>query len=162
MKTLNECVKEYTIELQKGHIQKAYKGIMTFMSSLQRNMINNHPTYTSSGIYFGYMDMTYFAFTPLKLKKEHLKIAIVYLHEKNSFEVWLGGNNRKVKLDFTNQLKQKDLSGFTLSSMEPGVDSIIEAVITQSPDFDQPEVLMHMIEDETLKFINRVTALVVE
>ena len=35
MDSLNDCVKEYTIQLGKGQIQKAYRGIMTFMSDLK-------------------------------------------------------------------------------------------------------------------------------
>ncbi|MGE5422325.1 MAG: DUF7000 family protein, partial [Ignavibacteriales bacterium] len=36
MDTLNNCIREYTIQLSHGKIQKAYKGIMTFMSGLSK------------------------------------------------------------------------------------------------------------------------------
>ena len=94
MQSLNDFVKEYTKQLKKGQIQKAYKGIMKFMSGLKNNMGSNHPEYAASALYFGYMDMTYFAFTPMELKSRNLKIAVVYLHEQNRFEVLLGGSNR--------------------------------------------------------------------
>jgi hypothetical protein len=80
MQSLNKSVREYTAQLQHGQIQKAYKGIMTFMSSLKTYLESCHPDHAVSGLYFGYMDMTYFAFTPLELKQRSLKIAIVYLH----------------------------------------------------------------------------------
>lgn len=70
---------------------------MKFISGLKNYMENNYPEYASSALYFGYMDMTYFAFTPLELKKKNLKVAVVYLHEQNKFEAWLGGGNRKIQ-----------------------------------------------------------------
>ncbi|MFZ2378621.1 MAG: hypothetical protein WAW74_04525 [Trichococcus flocculiformis] len=88
MESINECVKEYASQLSKGHIQKAYKGILTFMSELRSYLGNKYPDYTVGSLYFGYMDMTYFAFTPADLKNKKLKIAVVYLHEKGVFEVW--------------------------------------------------------------------------
>lgn len=66
MDSFNNHVREYTIQLSKGQIQKAYKGIMTFMSGLRTYLESMYPEYTASALYFGYMDMTYFAFTPSK------------------------------------------------------------------------------------------------
>jgi hypothetical protein len=76
MQSLNESVREYA-QLQLGQIQKAYKGIITFMSGLKSYLESRHSDYVASGLYFGYMDTTYFAFTPLELKQRSLKIAIV-------------------------------------------------------------------------------------
>jgi len=73
MNTLNEHIREYQLQLSKGHIQKAYKGIMTFMSSLKSQLEKAHPDYFTSALYFGYMDMTYFAFTPPDLKEKKVK-----------------------------------------------------------------------------------------
>lgn len=97
MQTLNDAIREYTAQLQKGQIQEAYKGIMTFMSGLKTYLQSRHKQYATTGLYFGYMDMTYFAFTPPELKDRNLKIAIIYLHQENRFELWLGGTNRKVQ-----------------------------------------------------------------
>ncbi|MGI6090769.1 MAG: DUF7000 family protein [Saccharofermentanales bacterium] len=33
---------------------------------------------------------------------------MVYLHEKNRFEVWLGGSNRKVQTEHTELFRSKD------------------------------------------------------
>ena len=100
MTNLNDAINEYTAQLQKGQIQIAYRGIMTFMSTLKSTLESNHPDYAASGLYFGYMDMTYFAFTPLELKRRNLKIAIVYLHQENRFELWLVGTNRKIQAEY--------------------------------------------------------------
>ena len=156
MPTMNELIQEYTQQLSKGSIQKAYRGIMAFMSDLRSDLIQKYPDFAVTGLYFGYMDMTYFAFTPANLKDKKLKIAIVYLHEENSFEVWLGGVNRKVQAEYIQLLSDKDLGGYTLSKVEPGVDAIIFTQIMDHPDFDHPEALKAEIEEATLEFINNI------
>ena len=154
MGSLNDDIREYRLQLKEGRIQTAYKGIMTFMSGLKSHLEKDYPDFSTSALYFGYMDMTYFAFTPAYLKERKLKIAIVYLHEQGRFEVWLGGTNRKIQGDYIERLRHKDLHGYHLSRVEPGVDSIIESVIVEQPNFDQPEALSDRIEDKTIMFIN--------
>ena len=156
MPTLNDAIAEYTAQLQKGQIQIAYRGIMTFMSTLKSTLESNHPDYAASGLYFGYMDMTYFAFTPLELKRKNLKIAIVYLHQENRFELWLGGGNRKVQAEYIELLKGKDLGHYRLSQVSPGVDSIIECIVAEHPDFENVEELMKNLEDQTIEFAKKV------
>jgi len=156
MPTLNDAIAEYTAQLQKGQIQIAYRGIMTFMSTLKSTLESNHPDYAASGLYFGYMDMTYFAFTPLELKRRNLKIAIVYLHLENRFELWLGGGNRKVQAEYIELLKGKDLGHYRLSQVSPGVDSIIECIVAEHPDFENVEELMKNLEDQTIEFAKKV------
>jgi hypothetical protein len=157
MNSLNKDIQEYRLQLSKGHIQNAYKGIMTFMSGLKTHLENNYPNYLTSALYFGYMDMSYFAFTPPGLKAKKLKIAIVYLHEPGRFEAWLGGNNRKIQAEFIERLSEKTLGKYRLSKPASGVDSIIESVLVEDPDFDKLEVLKIQIEKKTIKFINDMT-----
>ena len=152
MPSLNESIKEYTRQLHLGEIQTAYKGIMSFMSGLKTYLESRHPDHALSGLYFGYMDMTYFAFTPKELKQRGLKIAIVYLHEQNRFEVWLGGANRKVQAEYIEVFKDKDLGNLKLSEVRPGVDSIVEMELVQTPDFDHSEELMLAIESKVIEF----------
>ena len=103
--------------------------------------------------------MTYFAFTPLELKRRSLKIAIVYLHEQNRFEVRLGGANRKVQAEYIEEFRGKDIGGLKLSAVNPGVDSIVERELIQNPDIDQAEDLMQVIESKVLEFTERVESL---
>ena len=156
MTTMNEFVQEYTQQLAKGSIQKAYRGIMAFMSDFRSDLIQKYQDFSVTGQYFGYMDMTYFAFTPANLKDKKLKIAIVYMHEENSFEIWLGGVNRKVQAEYIKLLSDKDLGEYTLSKVEPGVDAIVFTQIMDHPDFDHPEALKGMIEEKSLEFINNI------
>lgn len=162
MDSLNNHVKEYMIQLSKGRIQKAYKGIMTFMSGLSTYLESMHSDYTPSALYFGYMDMTYFAFTPSDLKNKKLKIAIVYLHEYGRFEAWLSGRNRKIQSEYINLMSGKNLGKYKLSQILPGVDSIIETTLVEQPDFDHPEELKKKIESKTIEFVNDITSILNE
>ena len=160
MDSLNQCIQEYTFQLRKGQIQKAYKGIMMFMTGLSQYLQSRHPDYAVSALYFGYMDMTYFAFTPPDLKNRKLKIAMVYLHEERRFEAWLGGVNRKVQAETIDLLSQKEVGPYKRSTVSPGVDSILETILVEQPDFEQADELKEQIEAGTMKFIEDLLALV--
>lgn len=162
MDTLNNQIQEYRIQLSKGQIQKAYKGIMTFMSGLCTYLESSYPDYTASALYFGYMDMTYFAFTPPDLKIKKLKIAIVYLHEKGVFEVWLAGNNRRIQAEYIKFMSCKNIGQYKLSQVLPGVDSIIESILVDKPDFDHPLELKRQIEKKTIDFVNDISSMLDE
>ena len=159
MESINEYIMEYTAQLRKGQIQKAYKGIMTFMSELRSYLESEYPDCTVGSLYFGYMDMTYFAFTPTDLKNKKLKIAVVYLHEKNVFEVWLAGNNRKIQAEYITLMSSENMGKYKLSQIIPGVDSIIESILVEKPDFDHPEALMKQIEKKTIAFAKDILSI---
>ncbi len=108
------------------------------------------------------MDMTYFAFTPSYLKKMKLKIAIVYLHEDGRFEVWLGGSNRKIQAEYIELMRCKNKGKYKLSQVLPGVDSIIESILVEKPNFDHPEELKKQIERKTIEFVNDITSMLNE
>lgn len=160
MELLNDHIRDYTTQLSKGNIQKAYRGIMTFMSSLSTYLENKYQNYTTSALYFGYMDMTYFAFTPPDLKNRKLKIAVVYMHEQGRFEIWLGGSNRKIQAEYIKLMSHKYIGGYKLSQVMPGVDSIIESIMVEQPDFDHSEELKKQIEKKAIEFINDITSII--
>ena len=162
MASLNTSIAEYTRQLRNGDIQKAYKGIMAFMSALKSDMENKYPGYAAGAFYFGYMDMTYFAFTPLELKKKNLKIAVVYLHEENRFEAWLGGGNRKVRDEYIERLKRRDIGDLRLSGAGAGVDSIVERELVSRPDFDHTDALMQTVESRTIQFAESILSILNE
>ena len=159
MKMLNNHIREYQSQLSKGQIQKAYRGIMAFMSGLSKYLASNYSEYAVSALYPGYMDMTYFAFTPNDLRVKKLKVAIVYLHEKDQFEVWLAGNNRTIQAEYIALISRKNIGRHKLSQAQPGVDSIIESILVKKPDFDHPEELKEQIERMTLQFIKEMSLL---
>ena len=153
MCALNDDIREYTELLKEGKVPRAYRGILSFMSELLRHMSAVHPGHTVSAMYVGFMDMTYFAFTPPELKSRSLKIAVVYLHEENRFEVWLGGGNRKIQAEYIERLSGADIGSYTLSKVSPGVDSIIEKRLVEHPDFDDREALISRLEKDVIAFV---------
>ena len=76
MHSINNDLREFRKQLEKGAIQNAYKALLSYMMRLRTHFKNND--YAVSGLYQGYMDMTYFALFPSSLKQRNLKIAIVF------------------------------------------------------------------------------------
>ena len=160
MDKLNDLISDYQHQLQKGTIQKAYREILGFISGLKVHLKRKYPEYQVSGLYQGYMDMTYFSFTPAELKERNLKIALVYLHEENRFEAWLSAVNRSVAEEYIQKLKDFDDMGYMISKTPLGVDYITTRILTDSPDFDDQKKLTEEIEIRGLSFIRSMTDLV--
>jgi hypothetical protein len=152
-----EYIEEYKQQLKKGHIQKAYRGLIEYILSLKTYLSKKYPDYFLSGsIYYGYMDMTYFAFIPESLKRRKLKIAIVFNYDNFRFEVWLGGYNKKVQSEYWNLFKQSDWNKYHIVSSIKDIDSIVEHVLVNNPDFSNLNDLTNKIEKETMLFINNI------
>jgi hypothetical protein len=145
--------------LEKGDIQKAYRSIMDFMMSLRIYFEKNYSEYCVSGsIYYGYMDMTYFSFTPEALKEKKLKITIVFIHESVSFEIWFSGYNKSIQEKYWKYFKEKKLKKYHIPEDIKGMDSIVEYKIKEKADFNDLIKLTSKIEKETLSFIKDITA----
>lgn len=162
MKDLNEYVIAYQKQLQEGKIQVAYKGIMSFMGNLKSYLSDMHSDYLVGALYFGYMDMTYFAVTTTELKDKQLKIAVVYLHQENCFELWLSATNKKIQAQYIDKLKDKDLKGYQLSVSQPGIDSIIESRIIDHPNFNELISLKVELDKLTQKFIEDINEMIID
>ncbi|WP_066498214.1 DUF7000 family protein [Abyssisolibacter fermentans] len=157
MESLNKYINEYKKQIENGDIKKAYKGLMDFIMDLRIHLKNRHPDYIVSGsIYHGYMDITFFYFTPQSLKNKKLKIAIVFIHEKCRFEVWFAGNNRQIQAKYRQLLQDINWNKYKISPEEKGVDLIIESVLVDNPDFDDLNSLTNQIEMGVLKFIEDI------
>lgn len=148
---------EYRRQLEKGMIQRAYRGLMDYFWSLKSFFETKYPEYCqSSGVYYGFMDMTYFALFPKSLKQRKLKIAIVFIHEKFRFEVWLSGINKTVQAKYLKLIGEKGWTEYRLPAATKGSDSIIECVLAENPDFSDLDALEKQIEVGTLEFIRAV------
>lgn len=78
MTTTQKELEMFRQALQKGSLQKVYRELISFMMNLRMRFVENYGEPDVSGMYQGYMDMTYFAcFTPM-LKSLGLKAAIVF------------------------------------------------------------------------------------
>lgn len=148
---------EYRKQLEKGDIKEAYKGLMEYMMELRSFFKNKYPDYCVSGsIYYGYMDMTYFSFFPESIKLRKLKVAIVFLHDTFRFEVWLAGYNKQVQTKYWKLFKECDWNKYRIPSTIEGIDSIIESILAENPDFRDLDALTKQIERGTLIFIEDI------
>ncbi len=152
---------EYKRQMQDGTLRRAYVGLVDYIKGLRVHLKKSYPEYNVSGsIYQGFMDMTFFNMTPKELKEKRLKVAIVFLHESVSFEVWVTGENRQVQKKYSESLKGCDLKGYRLTLPGKGIDSIIEHTITASPDLSDTDALTIQIENEVLRFSKDIVSLV--
>jgi hypothetical protein len=150
-------MQEYRTQLEKGFIQKAYRGLMEYILDLKTHFKNKYPDYSVSGsIYYGYMDMTYFPLFPKSLKQRSLKIAIVFVYDAFRFEVWLAASNKQVQQQYWKLFKDNAWSKYRLVPTTKGVDSILEYTLADNPDFSDPGTLTKNIEAGTLNFIKDI------
>jgi len=157
MESFHEQITEYRKQIEKGAIQKAYRGLMEYIMGLRINFKNKYPDYSVSGsIYYGYMDMSYFSIFPNALKARKLKIAIVFLHEAFRFEVWLSGQNKQVLSKYWKMIEESGWDKYSIVMPEKGIDSIVEHVLVENPDFRDADALTKQIERETAIFIQEV------
>ena len=163
MESLHVYMNEYRKQLEVGAIQKAYKGLMEYIMDLRTFLMNKYPDYfVSGGIYYGYMDMTYFSFYPESIKNRNLKIAIVFIHDTCRFEVWLAGYNKQVQSKYWKLFKDSGWNQYRLVPTTQGMDSIIESVLVDHPDFSDLKAITKQIEIATLQFIADVESFLSE
>ncbi|MDD3307418.1 MAG: hypothetical protein PHO29_10035 [Acetobacterium sp.] len=159
MKRLNKQIAAYTQQLRLGEIQMAYKGILAFIGKLRAAFIKKYPHYDVSNIYQGYLDMSYFSLSTKPLKDNGLKIAIVYLHEKGTFEVWLSARNRDIARN--HQAILDSLSGeINVFHDRNNQDAIAECILTGTPDFEEQAQLINSIDQSVEKFVAAIINLI--
>ena len=186
MKKFHEYMDVYRKQMEQGDIREAYKGLMEYLMKLKTDFKKKYPKFDVSGsLYYGYMDMSYFAVIPESLKLKKLKIAVVFCHDTCRFEVWLAGYNKQIQSQYWNMfkenankesmenenpekvnLKNKNTkseniqnhrwNSYRIPPSLEGIDSIIECIIDEHPDFRDLDALTDQIEQTTLKFIKDV------
>jgi hypothetical protein len=157
MASLQEYMTGYRKLLEKGAVQEAYRGLMKYVMDLRTHFANKYPDYVVSGsIYQGYMDMTYFSFSPESLKDRRLKIAVVFVYDTFRFEVWLAGYNKQVQTSYWKVFKESGWHKYRIVPTTKGVDSLVEHVLVDNPDFSDLGALTNQIESATLEFIENI------
>lgn len=158
--SLSKALHVYHEALNKGDIQKAYRSILSFIFELRTELEQKYPEYAISQVYQGYMDMSYFAITPPELRAKKLKIALVYLHEANRFELWLSANNRKLQKEWIDVLNQVENLDYRVSELGVGIDSIVEYIVHVSPNFEAKEALKQSLTINIDRFIKDMEGLI--
>lgn len=151
--TFPEYLNIYKREVEKGDIQKAYKLLMDSISTLKSNFEKKYPDFFISEIYHGYMDMTYFSFTPQSIKNLKLKIALVFIHNRFVFEVWLVGQNKQIQAKYWKKVKEKNWNRYQVPDSIDGIDYIMKNVLLENPDFGDLDNLSIKLEETAIRFI---------
>jgi len=157
MTVLQESMNDLRKMLESGALPKAYRGLMDFMQGLRNHLSQKYAgRFSVSSFYQGFMDMSYFAFTPDSLKALGLKVAIVFVFETFRFEVWLAANNKKTQEKYWNIIRESGWDKYRVVPAIQGYDSILEHVLADDPDFSDPQALSNLIEDGLFDFIQDV------
>jgi hypothetical protein len=156
MESFPESMDEYRKQLEKGVIQQAYRGLMEYVLALRARLAARYPTHVVTGLYQGYMDMTYFSFTPASLASRKLKIAIVFVYDTFRFEAWLAAQNKNVQSEYLQLFKDNGWSSQELAPEAKGYDHIVCRTLIAKPDFSYPDALTGEIEKGILSFIGEI------
>ncbi|HLN88966.1 MAG TPA: hypothetical protein VK253_02765, partial [Candidatus Binatia bacterium] len=80
----------------------------------------------------------------------------VFVHDRFRFEVWLSGYNKRVQAKYWKLFKESSWNKYLIPPTTKGVDSILESILVENPDFSNLDTLTSQIERGTLKFIEDV------
>lgn len=156
MQSIQEDMNDLRRQLGSGSIQKAYRALLGYMMDLRTYFKNRYPKYSVSGLYQGYLDMTYFAVVPPSFKDRGLKIAIVFNYGAFRLEAWLAGSNRQVQRKYWELFKDTPWAEYRVVTPAIGVDSILECNLAEHFDFRDPDTLTSAIEKKAAKFTNDI------
>ena len=160
MGSLQSAMATFRRQLEDGDLIEAYQGLMAFIRELRSYFQKKYPHYVvPRNIYYGYLDMTYFAVIPPALRPHRLKIAIVFDYEHFRFDVWLSGTNRKIQDGIWQQLKGLKHAPYRLADDPKTEDYVLAGVVVENPDFSNLEALKAEIESGTMKFIQNIEQL---
>lgn len=147
MSTLDHDIQELQNRLKEGSVQRAYRGIIAFMSRLRKTFADFRGESAVSGLYQGYFDMTYFALFPEGLKVRDLKLAVVFNYETFHFEAWLSARNRKVQRYYWEILNRAGYEQHPLVEPSVGIDAIVMAVLATSYSLeDEANLTVRIVE----------------
>ncbi len=157
MQPFHQYIEEYRKQLEKGAVKAAYQGLMDYFTQLRLHLKNKYPDYFLSGsIHYGQMDYTYFYFFPKTLKRQKLKVVIIFFHDTFKIEVWLAGYNKNIQAEYWKLFKENGWNKYRLAATPSAGDSIVEYALNDKPDFSNLDALTNQIETGTLTFIKDV------
>ena len=157
MGSFTNSMNEFKDQILKGDIIVAYQGLMEYIGYLKIHFRDKYPDYDVTGsTYFGYMDMTYFPIFTDTFKEHGLKIALVFVYETFSFEVWLAAKNKKIQNEYRQIFADSGWNKYPITAAGKDIDSILDVVLVDDPDFSDKDLLTEQIEKATREFISDV------
>jgi len=156
MHSIDADAREFRKRLADGSVQRAYRAIMSFMSRLRAHLAGAHAELAVTGLYQGYLDMTYFAVVSPALKSRGLKVAIVFNYDAFRLEAWLAGANRKVQRQYWELVRDAQWTKYRVVAPSPGVDAIVECDLVCDFDLGDADDLTARIESDLVAFLDDV------
>jgi hypothetical protein len=80
----------------------------------------------------------------------------VFLHEEFRFEVWLSDKNKRILTKYWKLLIDSGWEKYKIVEPTKGIDSIIEHILVDKPDFGDLDAMTHQIDFGTVKLIQEV------
>lgn len=157
--SLSDCVMQYCRAVALGEFPRAYRGIVSALQQFKSAWEHAHPGESAGSLYQGYLDMSFVAVAPANLAAKRLKISLVFLHDSGIFTLWLTAGNRAIQKRVSDSLARVPLKGYTLNTLEPGVDAIISRDLDQPYAFDEPDVLTRRLLSAVESFAEDMAAL---
>ena len=142
-----ECLlSKYKELLQTTNIRRCYQEFLRLFRYLRVDLEKRMPEFKFQGnIVENSMEYSYFTFTDAALKSRGLKIAVVFVHERFQFEVWVSGMNRKHQAEYFELLKEK-APPFELTDDPLRKDYILRVPLDPAADIFHGHALPDQIE----------------
>jgi hypothetical protein len=158
MEISNKAIAEYREQLKNSNLKAIYQGIMKYFDELRLHLKNKFPDYFLSDVHYGLMDYTYLYFFPKSLQRQKLKVALLFSHDTFKLEVLLAGYNRSAQAKYWKLFKENGFSKYNLAKSASESDRFLDYIISDNPDFSNPDTLTTQIESEILRFIRDIEA----
>ncbi|MGD9202264.1 MAG: hypothetical protein PVI26_11915 [Chitinispirillia bacterium] len=100
--------------------------------------------------------MTYLPVITETLKRNGLKIAIVFNYSLFQFEIWLSAVNRKKRNEVLKIISQSKWQKYKIVQNNENTDAIIEFKIKDINEFSNKNRIVSLITKETIVFINEI------
>lgn len=153
-KSLNDYVKLYQAQLEKGDIQVAYEHLLKYVMSLKAYVQNTQSnSYSVGNVSPGYMDFSYFPFFNEWLRSKKLRFGIVLNHRLMRFELWLMGQNAEVQKRYWELLKTTKWNANRIAMPRY---SVLEAVVAEHLDFSDPDALSAKITSSAVELAKEI------
>ena len=141
-KSLNTRVSGYKKVFASGEVQQTYQELVGLVQSLRTEFAKKYiHEFSVAKILHGYIDFTYFYLENEYLKKNHLKLAVVFTHRHAKFELWLLGRTKEVQTRYWQKLRGVK---WVREDAMPEY-SVLEVTLLANPDFDNQTKLFQSL-----------------
>lgn len=145
METNHQLLKMYKNLIQTTQIQECYQYIMKLIHDIYTILKNDLNTFQfSNKVIENNMNFSYFQLTNPQLKKQGLKIQIIFIHQSCQFEVWLSGYNGHIQQQYYQKLNSK--CPFQLCENPQKNDYIVKIPIIKDITIDDTQDVINEIK----------------